>query len=256
MIFAARGPNLSSCREQHYSHHPYQAYCPLLNVTLHYEWKSRMWSAFDHKFLQRATKAAHQHSNVIVILNGGPHHFAQFLDHSHTYYFAMHDSFDYPQRWFDSYLQGATSLFEHSSKLLKEQNNKNMCVLWRTGNIGPRLGDEPGKRPKSTHHPSTRNGLHEWLNRWSSALARSYGIPVLDLTDITMGNPVPSKWVHGESAKSAFKTVSKQEEQTKIVVEGRRLFLETEGDLYHGYNSSLLLLPFVERACALCNGRG
>ena len=81
-------------------------------------------------------------------------------------------------------------------------------------------------------------------------------IPVLDLTDITMGNPVPSKWVHGESAKSAFKTVSKQEEQTKVVVEGRRLFLETEGDLYHGYNSSVLLLPFVERACALCNGRG
>ena len=79
---------------------------------------------------------------------------------------------------------------------------------------------------------------------------------MLDLTDITMGNPVPSKWVHGESAKSAFKTVSKQEEQTKVVVEGRRLFLETEGDLYHGYNSSVLLLPFVERACALCNGRG
>ena len=35
------------------------------------------------------------------------------------------------------------------------------------------------------HHPSAVNGVHHWLNRFNAAIARRYGVPVIDLTDLT-----------------------------------------------------------------------
>ena len=92
---------------------------------------------------------------------------------------------------------------------------------------------------RTAHHPSARNGLHEWLNRMATTVAHEHGVGVLDLSDLTIEHPPPPKRVHraGEGAAA-----------------GRRLATETtEGDLYHGFNSTLLLLPFVERACRLCH---
>ena len=182
-----------------------------------------MWNEeLDPKFHHRVAKAARASpsSRVLVILNGGPHHFSQFLDHSHAMHFRLHDSFRYPQEWIDSYHDGASRLLDAFSPRTLPPN---ACVLWRTSNVGPRIGDVPGQRAPASRrqHPSARNGLHEWLNRWSSALVRKAGIPVLELSDLTADLPLTG------SLLEAF-------------------------DYYHGFNSSLLLLPFVERACTAC----
>ena len=261
--------NLSSCREQLYSRDPFHASCPALNVTLHYEWKSRMWAGSDQTFHRRVIKAAKQSPNapVIVIINGGPHHFANFDDHSHTYYWSMSDSFAYPQRWFDSYFEDTRALFHAFAPRTLPPNT---CSLWRTSNIGPRVGDAPGQRPRALHHPSARNGMHEWLNRWSSSIARAEGLHgVIDLTDLTVANPpLPKRISHSTAQAAAHATTPTRgggagaahaTTPTRSMAHGggagggRRLSsTEIEGDLYHGYNSSLLLLPLVHRACSAC----
>ena len=97
--------NLSACREELYSRSPYRTACPLHNVTIHYEWKSVLWHGeHDGRFRQRVARAAREgvseggrKQRVVAILSAGPHHFSQFLDHSHEMHFGIHDSFGYPQ---------------------------------------------------------------------------------------------------------------------------------------------------------------
>jgi hypothetical protein len=251
--------NLSACREETYARHPFKTWCPALNVTLHYEWKSRMWSEHDASFRRRATRAARAAPKTLVVLNGGPHHFAQFADHSHSYYWALPDSFDVPQHWVDDYLTNARTLFR---SFAPPSLPPNVCALWRTSNIGPRLGESGGQnrtvKPARVHHPSARNGLHEWLNRFAVGLAREAGVGVLDLTDLTILHPPPPKRMHTESKSVLHATTTREPARSAAAaaaadrVSGRRLFAHIEGDLYHGFNSSLLLLPFVARACAAC----
>ena len=142
-----------------------------------------------------------------------PHTPSNFHAHARTPY-------RYPHGWIDSYHDGASRLFDAFSPRTLPPN---ACVLWRTSNVGPRIGDVPGQRSPASRrqHPSARNGMHEWLNRWSSALARKAEIGVLDLSDLT----------------------------ADLALSGSQL---EAFDYYHGFNSSILLRPFVERACRAC----
>ena len=60
--------NLSSCREKLYSRRPYETRCPSLNVTIHFEWKARMWCDYDARFLQRVARAAIELFKVELII--------------------------------------------------------------------------------------------------------------------------------------------------------------------------------------------
>ena len=215
---------LSACREELYSRQPHVAHCRARNATLHYEWKSRMWSEYDATFHRRVLEAATTSGEpILAVLNGGPHHFNHLPDHTHALHHMVSDSFAFPQHWFDDYVDGLSRLFAAFSP---QKLPANVCVLWRTSNVGPRLdgagpkrlADHPGE---SSHHPSARNGLHDWLNRWSSAMARTAGIGVVDTSDLT--SVIPPKNPEGGGY-----------------------------DFYHGFNSSLLLEPLVARACAAC----
>ena len=101
-------------------------------------------------------------------------------------------------------------------------------MLWKTSNVGPRHGR---RASHELHHPSARNGLHEWLNRFTSAMARQAGLGVVDTTDVTLAHPPPLKTDVPEA---------------KV----------TEGDLYHDYSSSVLLPPMCQRVCAACDPGG
>lgn len=123
----------------------------------------------------------------------------------------------------------------------------NVCVLWRTSNVGPRHASR-----SSLHHPSARNGVHEWLNRFTSALARRSGLGVVDTTDITYRHPPP------QVAQKVSRRSTSTEQDLKGVegsVNGhssQRASTLLEGDLYHGYQASLLLEPVCLRACSRC----
>ena len=216
---ASQYRDLSACREELFARRPHHTTCRGINATLHYEWKSRMWSEYDATFHRRLVEAASSSSApVLAILNGGPHHFNHLQGHDHGLHHSVPDSFAFPQQWFDDYLEGANALFAAFSPRTLPAN---VCVLWRTSNVGPRLGVQARQTPLTAHHPSARNGFHDWLNRWSAALARKAGIGVVDLDDITSA-------------------VTPRSPDGSV-------------DMYHGFNSSLVLEPFVARACAACS---
>lgn len=209
--------DLSACREELYSRHPYRTRCGARNATLHYEWKSRMWSEYDALFHQRLVEAAAAGSEpVLAILNGGPHHFNHLAGHSHALHHSIPDAYAFPQQWLDDYLASAKELF---AAFAPRTLPAHVCVLWRTSNIGPRI-ERRFADGEPSHHPSARNGLHDWLNRWAASLARQSGIGVIDTNDLS----------------------------EHVLPRGP----DGSVDYYHGFNSSLLLEPFVARACAAC----
>ena len=204
--------DLSACREELYARRPHRTSCRGLNASLHYEWKSRMWSEYDAAFHRRLVNEASASAEpMLILLNGGPHHFNHLPEHSHLLHHAVPDSFAFPQSWFDDYLEGTRALF---AAFAPRTLPAHACVLWRTSNVGPRI------EGRTAHHPSARNGLHDWLNRWTAALARQAGIGVVDTSDLTAG----------------------------VLPQGP----DGSVDFYHGFNSSLVLEPLVARACAQC----
>ena len=152
---------LASCREELFSRSPWTSQCPN-GTSLHFEWKSFMWSERDRLFRERVAAAAVTSQRVIVILGGGPHHFARFADHEQPLHFTVDDSFAWPQRWLDDYVAGTSQLLDFFSP---RGLPPAVCVLWRLSNIGPRHA------ALGPHHPSARNGLHDWLNRFTVGCA-------------------------------------------------------------------------------------
>ena len=188
--------NLSACRERLYSRKPYVASCTRFNASIHYEWKSLLFhEQYDSTFRHRVAAAAKANPSqpVLAILNAGPHHFSQFDDHTHSLHWSIDDAYAFPQKWFDSYYDGAARLFDaFAPRSLPD----NVCVLWRTSNIGPRLVDAShhgSSKPRTSHHPSARNGLHDWLNRVATAMAHRAGMGVIDLSDLTANINPPVK---------------------------------------------------------------
>ena len=238
--------NLSRCREDHYAATPYTSYCSEHDVTLSFEWKSFQFTPHDESFHARvrAAAAASPGRRVIAILSGGPHHFSKFKDHKHAMYFSLPDSFAIPQHWLQDFAASTDQLFRTFGT---QTLPSNACVLWKTSNVGPRLGDGKGERPRTRHHPSARNGFHEWLNRWTTVMARGAHLPVLDLTDLTahvVPRPNPKLVADGKVAPLA--ATDGHSHATEAAV---------EGDYYHGFNATLLLQPFVARTCQLCAHR-
>jgi len=82
------------------------------------------------------------------------------------------------------------------------------------------------------HHPSARNGLHDWLNRLTIALAKKHGIGVADVTGVAM----------------AFAPTARSTQDAP----GMR---SPEGDYYHAVRPSWLFPPVAERVCSGCASR-
>ena len=271
---------LARCREALFSRTPFQSACPR-GVNLHFEWKSFQWSAArDLAFRDRVAAAARSGQKVVVVLAGGPHHFSRFADHEQQLQFQVADNFPWPQHWIDEYVESTGTLFDAFGA--RSGLPSNVCVLWRLSNVAPR--HEAGLRADSLHHPSARNGLHDWLNRFTAGLARRAGIRILDTTDVTLGHPPALKLTsvrrvgskHSRALSELVNHSSSRHKQTNVTTT-RRLHnphssadhehhgsshakrkhtslvtQEIEGDVYHGFTSSVLLEPFCSRMCAAC----
>jgi len=242
--------NLSYCMEDLYSRQPYRATCASANMSLAFEWKSFMLSSRDEVFRQRVLAAAADGTPVTVVMNAGTHHFAKFHDHAVSSYFDAPDDFAWPQAWIDDFVLSTRRLL---AAFAPATLPKNVCVLWKTMNIGPRQpvvamqsapplsqvsqhGTDGSAAAASTaasaaqvHHPSARNGLHDWLNRISIALATEVGVGVVDLSDLTLSHP-----------------------PTPRLPQPRPGMASPEGDIYHGYSAATLLPGFTKRVCEAC----
>ena len=253
---------LALCRETLYSHRPYEGRRCALNISLHYEWKSFMWNeARDSTFLARVRNAASRNSRPILVLLGGSpaHHFSQHSDHRQELQWAVDDAHDWNQAWIDDYLNATLQLFDAFGPSARLPAN--VCVLWRTSNIGPRHlpanGDGSILLSAATmldtmHHPSVRNGVHDWLSRFTVSLARRAGLGVLDTNDITYTHPPPPvaarvAVVNGSTGASSARECTGQN--------CRRVWRSVwrEGDLYHGWNASMILPSLCRRACNACH---
>lgn len=159
---------LARCRETQYSLRPYVTHCPQHNTTMHFEWKSFMWTRADEVFLRRASAAD------VIVLNGGPHHLAGFPEHRWQLYWNVPRRFRPPPYWMRAFSHKTNRLFEHLAPLRRRS-----CVVWKTTNVGKRLSQGP------THHPSARGEMHDQMNGIARALAKDHDIPVLDLSDVT-----------------------------------------------------------------------
>jgi hypothetical protein len=155
-------------------------------------------------------------------LGGGPHHFSKHADHVQSLQWQVEDSFIWPQEWLSEYVSSTAQLIsaiQGSSGLL---GHPNVCVLWRTNNVGPRAN---GAGP---HHPSARNGLHDWLNRFTIPMMQRANVGVLDTTDLTSAH-APSPQMRADGLR--------------------------EGDLYHGYNATDIVPLLCTRTCSQCSLR-
>lgn len=187
-LFPRDHHKLARCREELYSRAPYRSHGCALDISMHFEWKSFMWNAErDARFLERVRHEAfvRPSRSIIVLLGGGPHHMAKFEDHRQEWLWAVDDSLDWPQRWIDDYINGTMQLFRTFGRGATALPPR-VCTAFRMSNIGPRHSTS-----NAPHHPSARNGLHDWLNRITAALASHAGLVVVDTTDVTIAHPPP-----------------------------------------------------------------
>ena len=149
---------------------------------------------------------------------------------------AFDDFFDFPQHWIDDYVVETQRLFELFSPRKRATSSTALapCVVWRTQNIASRHSNSTEAR----HHPSALNGIHSWLNRISSALARQAGIKVLDLTNTTLDER-PLDYNADDARPPAS-------------IDRRRVALE--GDVYHGYRAGVMAPKMLEELAELCCG--
>ena len=221
--------DLAECREDLYSRYPFVTRCSALGPAsrLVFSWKSHMFTrARDERLRARVlASAAAQHEpssssaprQVLLVLSGGPAHFAFLRGYQRGLSTAIPDHFEIPQAWVDDYLNATLQLFD---LLAPARLPPNVCVVWKGLHIARRHN---GSAP---HHPSTLNGPHHWLNRFTAALARRHHIGVVDTSDVTLA-------VKPRGFRAAD-------------VRGRG---GSEGDPYHGYPDELIVPQVVQRTC-------
>lgn len=193
---------------------------------MHFEWKTNMHADSDEVLRQRvlnAASAANASRRVLVLLSGGVAHFSRFSDHKKEYSFALSDDFDVPAAWIDSYVNDTLSLFGLFAPAALPTN---VCVLWKTMNIVSRHNGT-----MAAHHPSSVNGLHHYLNRFTGALARRHGIGVVDVSELTR-RLQPRGYRSADASGGGG----------------------SEGDPYHGYPEEKLLPAVLERMCVAAQG--
>lgn len=216
------------CKEELYSRSPFTAACPRLNFNFSFVWKSRMLSEYDELLRQRLVASSDSRERrplTILLLGGGPAHFALRDDYPRGLSSAVADNFSWPQAWIDDYVNATSALFE---LFAPRSLPRHVCVLWKSMHIGPRHNGSA-----SHHHPSTINGAHHWINRLTSALAARAGIGSIDLTDLLSG-----------MRPTGFRPADEL---------GR---FGHEGDPYHGFLAGAYMPQLVRRMCAACAGRG
>lgn len=102
----------------------------------------------------------------------------------------------------------------------------NVCVVWKLLHIAKRHN---GTRGAVVHHPSTLNGFHHWLNRFTVGLARAHGVGIVDPTALTR-HLTPRGWkpadAHGRGG--------------------------SDGDVYHGFDDDLVVPEVVNGLCDAC----
>lgn len=192
-----------------------------------YRWKTFQRDAFDVEDRTKivAAAAADRSRPVFVILEGGgPHHFAQFKDHAMTrqpesVFTTVSDDWSWPQAWTNHYINATKALMR-----LHSGYPPNVCVLWKAMHVGPRSRNDLGY-----HHPSVVNGPHHMLNRLAISAAQDAGVPVIDLTELTITRqPFPKD-------------------------DGAHRSVTPDGDPYHGYPLSVLGPELVSQMCAKCS---
>ena len=65
------------------------------------------------------------------------------------------------------------------NRLVTLRRHAQLCVLWKTNNIGLRLTGD-------SHHPSSKGAWHDHLNTFAAALAATHSVPVIDPTPVTL----------------------------------------------------------------------
>jgi hypothetical protein len=155
------------------------------------------------------------------------------------------DDEPWPQSWMDDYINATSRLllaFAPSSLLRAARQSApqstprsqgvapSLCVVWRAQNIAARHTN----RSETRHHPSSVNGVHHWLNRFSIGLARQFGYAIIDLTELTTRQRPAAHNVDARSSRAPKRAEA------------------LEGDVYHGYSSAELaphLLLALSEAC-------
>ena len=219
------------CREDRYGQAGgINASCATAHVAFNisYVWKTFQHNGHDLDHVARVRAAASGGGRVFVLLEGGgPHHFTKFRDHHSirkpdTLFTTVDDRWNWPQEWIDDYVASTKALM----KLHVDAMPPNVCVLWKPMHISPR-----SIKNGTIHHPSAQNGINHWLNRLAMSAAHDLGVPVVDLTDITLSAwPAQKLW-------------------------GAHPSTTEEGDPYHGYDLRVLTPVLLERMCAKCASR-
>jgi hypothetical protein len=232
----------AACREQTFGARPFEANCTgsrawkNASFRVHYVWKSYQLSEVDRRLYLAAKRSAAR--RVIVVLSNGLQHFSRFDEHREELLHRARDDFDWPQQWIDDWLNETTKLMDlyaplHHPQTADRSTGSRRCIIWRAQNIASRHSNAS----ESHHHPSSRNGVHNWLNRISSALARRFSLGVLDLTDMTVArNPL------GYDV-SRFDLPQSGAGRPKGTL---------EGDVYHGYQGGYLGPMFLQRLAEAC----
>ena len=112
----------------------------------------------------------------VLVYSVGAHYFSQFSGFNESMLYA--ETVERPQEWLNHYYADMTRLMQW----FQHWRNSYGCVIWKTNNIfQPRDGNE-----NQSVHPNRVNGIHAMLNKWSMAMMKAYGIPVLDVQPHTI----------------------------------------------------------------------
>ena len=173
---------LAFCREDEQLQSVYEVPCkprPALAwpaVNLSYAWKSFVDSPLDdvieNYLLERARRQP-----TVAVFSAGAHHFAQHHEHTNHHQTHLKDNWTPPQAWLDTWVNGTLRMMTRLARL----RASGVCCVWKTNNVGSRLLEG------FWHHPSVEGGLHDYLNKFSISIAREHGVPVVDLTTLTVG---------------------------------------------------------------------
>ena len=113
----------------------------------------------------------------VLVYSVGAHYFAQFPGHQGDHYHnhgTAEVELKYPRAWMSQYYRD----MEHLMSWLSSWRERNICVIWKTNNIG--------WAPLPTGHPSQSHGAHHYLNHWNIAMAEAAGLHVFDVEPLTL----------------------------------------------------------------------
>jgi|Transcript_2794 hypothetical protein len=185
------------------------------NDSVAFAWESFAGISMRLESLLRAKNRTQ--SRQVLVYAVGTHYFAQFPDHRLDHWH-NHTEAEYARAWVTQYYQDMQRLLAW----LSNWRNRNVCVIWKTNNIG--------WSPHHTGHPSQSDGAHHHLNYWNIAMAEAAGLLVYDVEPLTL-----------EQSTNLWRNSSYREQM-----------IGAKQDFYHGYDHRVLahaLLSFIQTNC-------